>query len=319
MQKKQRVLILGATGFIGRNLAEKFCDDPRFEVVLGYNVKPKYKINNGRWIRADLTHYNEVHQIIKNIDILIQSAAATSGSKDIINSPEIHVTDNAIMNSLILREAYRNNLKHIIFFSCTTMYRSDPINKQSEESFSEYSHIYPKYFGLASTKIYIEKLCEFYSSLSETKFTVIRHSNIYGPWDKFDLARSHVMGATITKILTAKKDIVIWGNGTEIRDFLFVDDLVDLVVKALFEQKDKFLLINAGSDTGISIAELTELVAGIAGKKLNLKFDKTKPTLNFSFISDSAKVKKTLGWHAITPLHEGVEKSLDWWQKNSRV
>ena len=83
-------------------------------------------------------------------------------------------------------------------------------------------------------------MCNFYSSLGITKYTVIRHSNIYGPYDKFDLEKSHFMGATITKVLTAKKNIEVWGEGKESRDFVFIDDLVKFIEKSILFQKSFF-------------------------------------------------------------------------------
>ena len=73
--------------------------------------------------------------------------------------------------------------------------------------------------------------------MEKTKYTIVRHSNIYGPHDKFDLEKSHVFGATITKVMQAKDKIEVWGEGKEIRDFLYIDDLIDFIKKALLKQK----------------------------------------------------------------------------------
>ena len=66
-------------------------------------------------------------------------------------------------------------------------------------------------------------MCEFYSNLSKTKYTVIRHSNIYGPYDKFDLEKSHVFGATLTKVMNGKERVTVWGTGREGRDLLYIE------------------------------------------------------------------------------------------------
>jgi nucleoside-diphosphate-sugar epimerase len=116
-------------------------------------------------------------------DVVIQAAATTSGSKDIVNNPSLHVTDNAVMNSYIFREAVSAKVKHVVFFSCTVMYPSSDVAIPEDTA----PDPHPRYFGVAHTKMYIEKMAEFYSRIGETKFTVIRHSNIYGPHDKFDL------------------------------------------------------------------------------------------------------------------------------------
>ena len=314
--KKINVVILGATGFIGRNLALKLCSDPRFSVSLVYHKSPKYKINNAKWIKADLRNIKKVKKALLNSEIILQAAATTSGASTIINSPEEHVTDNAIINSLVLREAFQNKSKHVVFFSCTTMYESNKNLKQKETDFKNYESIFPSYFGVAVTKLYVERLCEFYASRGDTKFTVIRHSNIYGPWDKYDLKRSHVMGASITKVMQAKNELTIWGDGEEIRDLLYVDDLVCLVEKAINNQSKKFLLINAGSDNGISVINLVRKITELSGKTLSFKFDNTKPTLKFSFISDSSKALTELNWKPEISLDQGILQSIEWWKKN---
>ena len=106
--------------------------------------------------------------------------------------------------------------------------------------------IYPNYFGVGWTKVYLEKMAEFYSRLGVTKYSILRHSNIYGPHDKYDLERSHVFGATVTKILKSDGKITVWGEGTEERDLLHVDDLVDYVRRAIDQQKTPFDLSNVG-------------------------------------------------------------------------
>jgi nucleoside-diphosphate-sugar epimerase len=98
---------------------------------------------------------------------------------------------------------------------------------------------------------------------------------------------------------------------------LYIDDLVSLVNKSLTVQKENFLLINAGSDQGISVLNLVKLVAKIAGKSLNIEFDSSKPTLKFSFICDSSKASELLGWKSTTSLEEGISKSINWYKENS--
>lgn len=314
--EKINVVILGATGFIGRNLALRFTESPKYNVTLVHFNSPKFEIKNATWINANLLHTSDVKKVIKKADIVLQAAATTSGSATIVNNPEEHVTENAVINSLVLREVFHQRIKHFIFFSCTTMYKSNSTLKQSESDFKDISEIFPSYYGVAITKLYIEQLCQFYSNISQTKFTIIRHSNVYGPWDKYDLRRSHVLGATITKVMQAKDQIVVWGDGSEIRDFLYIDDLVDLVEISLKSQKENYLLINAGSDQGISVLDLVKLVTKIAGKTLRIEFDSSKPNLKFSYIGNSLKAYKSLQWRATTALEIGILKSINWWKDN---
>ena len=202
MKNKQKILVCGATGFIGRNIAEHFSKLEGFEVYGVHNKRPTYEFPNLNWIKADLNNTADVDKILDGVDILIQAAATTSGSKDIVARPYIHVTDNAVMNSLILRSGFEKKISKLIFFSCTVMYQSSN-KKLKETDFDANSDIHDNYFGVGWTKVYIEKMCQFYSKLGSTKYTVIRHSNIYGEHDKYDLKKSHVFGASITKVMNA--------------------------------------------------------------------------------------------------------------------
>jgi hypothetical protein len=139
--------------------------------------------------------------------------ATTSGSRDIVATPHIHVTDNAVMNSLLLRACFDHAVGHFLFFSCSVMYqpREAPW-REDEWDASQEMHL--NYFGIGWTKVYIEKMCAFFGRLGRTRHTVIRHTNVFGPHDKFDLERSHVFGATVTKAMTSTTGAVtVWGSG----------------------------------------------------------------------------------------------------------
>jgi len=99
----KKIIILGATGFIGRNLLIHYSKKKNYQVFATHFRSKKFHLSNVKWIKADLRIEENVKKVTKNIDIVIQAAATTSGAKDVVNSPYIHVTDNAIMNSLILR------------------------------------------------------------------------------------------------------------------------------------------------------------------------------------------------------------------------
>src|SRR3990167_1708261 len=240
---KQKILICGATGFIGRNPTEQLSKRANLEIHAVRFQRPAYPCQNVIWHQADLRRPEDIERVIKGIDVIIQAAATTSGSKDIVARPYIHVTDNAIMNSYLFRAAFLHNVKQVVFFSCTVMYQSSD-TALKETDFNANNPLHPRYVGVGNTKLYVEKMCEFYAGISDTKFTAIRHSNIYGPHDKYDLERSHVFGATITKVMTAKDKIVVWGTGDEERDLLYIDDLVNFVELTLRNQSKKYQLYN---------------------------------------------------------------------------
>lgn len=312
---KKRLLICGATGFIGRNMVEYFSSLDDFEVVAVSNKRPPFDLPNVKWINADLTNAQDVQKVVQGIDILIQAAATTSGSKDIVTRPFIHTTDNAVMNSLIFRAAHESGVKHILFFSCTVMLQSSD-QALTEEDFDANIPIHPRYFGVGWTKVYLEKMCEFYASLGKTKYTAIRHSNIYGPHDKYDLERSHVFGATVTKVMTAKDKIIVWGTGEEARDLLYVGDLTQFVHNAIDRQKSQYELFNCGAGIAIRIKDLVLMMIKKSGKNLAIEHDLSQPSIPTSLFLDCSKAKNALGWRPEVKIEDGIQKTLEWYKKN---
>lgn len=314
-----KILVLGATGFIGRNMVEHFA-------ALGHEVhgvfNKRQPYDGPVWREHDLCEPFD----FSGYDVVIQAAATTSGSKDIINTPAIHVTDNVVMNALIFRAAVEAKVKHVIFFSCSTMFSAGHVTEDSPLD------IHPKYFGVAHTKLYNEKMCEFYAGIGETKFTVIRHSNCYGPYDKYDLEKSHFFGATITKVMQARKPrpdmnaneallrykdeakIIIWGTGEEARDLLHVDDLCAFVAAAIDKQTYKFKLYNAGYGIAFKVRDVVQMIIDASGKQLNIAHDLTAPTIPTSLSMDCTKAKQELGWWPKVTLPDGIKRTIEWYK-----
>ena len=313
---KKKILICGATGFIGRNLCESLSRDNSLEVLGVSHNKPPFDCADMKWIQADLTQKNDVEKCLQGVDVIIQAAASTSGVKDIINLPHIHVTDNALMNSLIFRAAHDSRVSHVIFFSCSIMYNpSSTLVK--EEDFRADKDIHADYFGAGWTKVYLEKMCSFFSGIGATRYTIVRHSNIYGPYDKFDLERSHVFGASITKVLHCTNgEITIWGDGSEERDLLYVSDLVDFIKLAIEKQNTPFGLFNVGFGSSIKISDLVEKIINLSGNNILVKNDPSKPTIKTQLALDYGKAKRLLGWEPKVSLDEGILKTMDWHRSN---
>ncbi|MBX3709369.1 MAG: NAD(P)-dependent oxidoreductase [Gammaproteobacteria bacterium] len=315
---RKKVLICGATGFIGRNLTEQLSKRSDLEIHAVRFNRPEYACSNVIWHHADLRNPADVERVVQGTDVIIQAAATTSGSKDIVTRPFIHVTDNAVMNSLLFRSAFEHKIQHVVFFSCTVMYQSSE-KALKETDFDANKPLHPRYFGVGNTKLYIEKMCEFYAGISDTKFTAIRHSNIYGAHDKYDLERSHVFGATITKVMIAKDKIIVWGTGEEERDLLYADDLVNFVELAIEKQPEKYRLYHCGLGQAIPIKQLVQKIIAHSGKPLTIEHDLSQPTIKTSLFLDCTLAQTELGWEPKTSLDEGIKKTLAWWRENVGV
>ena len=302
-----RVLVCGSSGFMGRNIVNYFSELDNYEV---------HGVNSDV---TDLTTQTGVDDVFrdKNFDVVIQAAANTSGAKDIVEKPYLHVTDNAVMNSLILRACYDCGVKHFLFLSCGVMYNPDK-SPVTENDFSLEDGIIDNYFGVGWTKVYVEKMCEFYSKLGRTKHTVIRHSNTYGPHDKYDLEKSHMFGATINKVMSSDNgdEIVVWGDGSTERDLLYVSDVVNFIHKAVEKQENIYELFNVGYGESFSVKDIVSKIIKESGKNLSIKYDLSKPSINTKLALDSKKAYNLLGWKPKVSLDEGIRKTIMWYEND---
>ncbi len=322
MDGKKTLVITGATGFVGRNLVNHFARDGQYDVRAVWHLRPPFEAETGSvdWVRADLTLDEDVRRVLDGADIVVQAAATTSGAGDIVRRPHIHTTDNAVMNSLLLRAAHDLMISQFLFFSCSVMYQpaEEPI-KETDFKASEPMH--PQYFAAGWTKVYIEKMCEFYAGLGRTKISVLRHSNVFGPHDKYDLERSHMFGAMVTKVMTALDGdtITIWGSGEEARDLIHVDDLVRCVDDCLNRQKEAFGLFNVGSGRAISVNKIVAKIITASGKKLSVQHDVSKPTIPVTLSLDCGLIADRVGWSPRVSIDDGIKTTLRWWADNRAI
>lgn len=312
--KKKRMLVCGASGFIGRNVFEYFSQKEDWEVWGTY--KTRNAIDSSNMICADFTKKEDAVRIVgEGFDVLVHAAADTKGIK---MANEISFSDNILMNTNLIEAAHRYAVGQMIFLSCSWVYPMNLNRSVSEEDIDLDHGIYQGYFSGAWVKIAAEKLCESFARLGRTKYTVIRHSNIYGPYDKYDLERAHVFGATMTKVMNTQDngEVIVWGDGRERRDFLYVSDLVHFIELALQEYHYQCETYNVGGGMSCSVEALVKKIIRASGKNLSVAYDNAKPTVSISIWLDIVKAWQHIGWYPEIWLDEGIKKTLDWYRTN---
>lgn len=320
MENKKTVLILGGSGFIGTNIILNFLKKKDEYYIVATKHKTELRVKSKEIIeyKVDLTDRREVNNMFNVVspDVVIHAAAVTTGSKDVIERPYLHVTDNIIMNSLVFEMSHIYKVKHTIFFSCTVMYQPKDF-AQKESDWKIEDPIYSSYFGVGSMKVFSERMCEFYSRLGNTKFTAIRHSNVFGPYDKFDLDKCHVLPAMINKVTNAKDKLEVWGDGQARRDVIFIDDLVQFVDLCIQNQKNPYELFNCGLGHAYSIREIiSEIQKALNKNDLELVYDLSKPNIPTTVILDCSKALNLLNWKPITLFASGIQKTIEYYKNN---
>jgi len=250
---------------------------------------------------------------MKGMDTVIHAAAVTDGSGAVAAHPERYGADNIEINANVLGAAHRNSVAHLLFMSCSVLYPSS--DRPVRETDSDIPGVHPSHSAGARIKLLAEDLCRCFAALGETRCTVIRHSNIYGPYDKFDLFRGHVFGATIAKAVAAENGITMWGDGKEERDLLHVSDLVRAVGMLMAVPPAQCEIYNVGSGRTLSIRELAQKIVRAAGKDLRVVFDPTRPSIQTRIALDTSKMT-AVGWHPQIDLDEGIATTIEWYRKS---
>jgi len=317
MFKGKNVLVAGGTGFIGINLIYRM-------LSLGANVRatihrkaPVILDKRIDYVNCDLLSMDDCKKVVADMDYVFMCAANTSGAAVIAATPLVHVTPNVIMNAQIMEAAYFAKVKKFIFLSSNAAYPpSDDRLVKEEEMFD--ADPYDIYFGVAWMKRYTEILCRMYSQKLKSPMAslVVRPSNIYGPHDDFDPVTSHVMAATIRKVIERQNPLKVWGTGDDIRDLVYIDDFIDALVLAT-EKIDTYDPVNIGLGKGYSIKQLLEMLMEIEEcSGLKIEYDSSKPSMIPIRLIDVSKAERQLGFKARTDVREGMKKTIEWYKSN---
>ncbi len=317
MFKGKNVLVAGGAGFVGANLVRKMLD-------LGAKVRATlYKkdavIQDPRieYVRADLLLKEDCTRVVKDMDYVFLCAASTSGAAVIASTPLVHVTPNIILNSQMLEAAYFAKVQKFIFLSSNAAYPPSADRPVREDEMFD-GDPYDIYFGVAWMKRYTEILCRLYAEKLKNpmRTVVVRPSNIYGPYDDFDFATSHMMSATIRKVVERQNPINVWGTGEDIRDLIYIDDFIEGLVLAA-EKINTYEPVNIALGRGYSVKELLSICMeedGYLGAVVD--YDASKPSMIPVRLIDTSKAERLLGFKARVDIREGILKTLEWFRKH---
>ena len=307
---KRKILVVGGSGFIGTNILRMIDKKKNFISATIYKSRKHKKIKNVKYFKGNLKNINFCRKITKSVDVVIMCAAVSSGAFVMQNNPSFHVDDNIIMNLNILKASAENKIKKFIFISSSTVY---PISKNAMSEKDVSYSLFEKYFNVGWMKIFSEKLCEMYKK--KMIINIVRPANLYGPHDKFDPVRSKVIPALIRKF-EKKNTIEVWGTGKDIKDFIYIDDFVQNLLKVL-ENVNRFEILNISSSKSVSLIKIISILKKIySKKKIKIIFNKNKPTMiPFRKISNK-KIKGVINYQLNVSLENGLKKTKEWYKKN---
>jgi len=254
----------------------------------------------------------------ENPEIVIDTAAKVGGILANNDYPYQFLMENMQIQNNLIDTAHKNGVNKFIFLGSSCIYPKLAPQPLKEEYLLTDS-LEPTNEWYAIAKITGVKACQAIKKQFNKDYVSLMPTNLYGYFDNFDLQTSHVLPAMLRKFHEAKlnnnSDVILWGSGTPMREFLFVDDMAEAVVYAL-ENKLPEYLYNVGSGKDITIRELAETIQKVVGHQGDINWDSTKPDGTPRKLMDVSKIKK-IGWQYSTELQEGIEKTYEWFLENT--
>ena len=300
------ILIAGSNGLVGSAILNELISSGQDAVGLTRS-------------NVNLLNRNEVFSYIHDLkpSAIIDAAAKVGGIGANDKYPVDFLTENLQIQSNLMDAAHKANVEKFVFLGSSCIYpRECP--QPIKEEYLLTGPLEPTNSAYALAKISGLELIKSYRKQHGKKWITVMPTNLYGPRDNFDLQNSHVLPALIRKFVEAinsgAKSVELWGTGSAVREFLYVEDLAKAVIFCL-KNYDSNEHINIGTGIGITIKELSEKISRLSGFEGDIKWDSTKPDGMPVKVLDVSRINQ-LGWFATTDLDSGIEKTLSWYRAN---
>ncbi len=305
--ENKKVLVTGGTGLIGREIV-KILADARANVTI-VSLDKLNVDDRAEHVLGDLTDFNFVKNITAGKDFVFH-VAGIKGSIEVTKSkPASFFVPLLMMNTNVLEACRVNEVKKVVYTSSIGAYASAEVFREGENSEGPPMDMFPGW-----AKRMAEMQIEAYRiQYGLTNFAIVRPCNVYGPGDNFDPQNAMVIPTLMSRIYRKEDPVVIWGDGTAIRDFAYSRDVAEGTIQALYYGTDgKF--VNLGSGVGVTIRELVDTLHEFL--KFNHQFDTTKPSGFPKRVMDISLAKTAIHYNPTTSLREGLEKTWQWFLKN---
>ncbi|MES2056730.1 MAG: GDP-L-fucose synthase [Pseudomonadota bacterium] len=303
--KGKKIWVAGERGMVGRAIIRRLADEGCTIVSPDTRIDLRDQAATFTWMAAN------------PVDLVFLAAAKVGGIAANNDRPGEFLYDNLMIETNVIEGARRTEVAKLVFLGSSCIFPKMAPQPMAESALLT-GPLEPTNQWYAIAKIAGLKLCEAYRRQYGCDFISAQPTNLYGPFDNFDLESSHVLPALMRKAHEAKlagaDTLPVWGSGTPLREFLHVDDLADaLVFLARTYSDDEF--VNIGTGDEVSIADLAHLVAQAVGFQGKIAFDATRPDGTPRKLVDTTKLNG-LGWTPSVALNHGISEVYSWFLEN---
>ena len=298
----RRVMVTGGGGFLGKAVVARLETSGARDIFVPRSRD--YDLRTADGIRSALADGRP--------DVIIHLAAVVGGIGANRENPGRFFYENAIMGVELMERARLANVDKFVQIGTVCSYpKFTPVPFHEDDLWSGYPEETNAPYGVAKKAVLVG--AQAYREQYGLDAIFLLPTNLYGPRDNFDLETSHVIPALIRKMVESEDEVVLWGDGSPTREFLYVDDCVDGLVLAA-ERYDGADPVNLGASREISIRDLAELIADVTGFEGAITWDTTKPNGQPRRSVDGTRARELFGFEARTPLRDGIERTVAWYR-----
>ena len=311
--KDKKILVTGGTGLIGRPLVEMLIEAGA-KVRIASLDDPSRAHPQAEFVRLDLMDINNCFKVCEGIDMVFHLAGIKGSPKMTKERPASFFVPTILFNTNMMEAARKCNVERFLFTSTIGVYAPAEIFYE-DDVWKTFPSENDKFAGWA--KRMGELQSEAYKiEYNWNKIAIVRPANVYGPYDNFDPENAMVIPSLIKRALDGENPLIVWGDGSPIRDFIHAKD----VAKGMLFDLEKCPPhpINLGSGEGVTIKQIVDIITNNLEKKPEIIWDTSKPSGDKKRLMDISRVK-SLGWEPKIKLEEGIKEVIDWYKENKEI
>jgi GDP-L-fucose synthase len=302
------VLVTGGTGLIGRQIIDILCDAGGRVLCVSLDditINPRAK-----YVKGDLTNFDFCKEITKGMDFVFHVAGIKGSIKMTVEKPASHFVPALMFNTNVLEASRLNKVQKLVFTSSIGAYSDAEVFRELAAD----DRPPMDYYGGWAKRMAEFQIQTYKIQYGMDNFALVRPCNVYGPGDNFDAENAMVVPSLMSRIARKEDPVVVWGDGSAIRDFAFSRDVAEGCILALYHGTHGGY-VNLGSGQETTIRGLVETLRQFL--QFRFEFDATKPAGFPKRVMDIFLARKMIDYHPSTSLLDGLKQTWQWFQENS--
>ncbi|MBT59321.1 MAG: hypothetical protein CL393_07315 [Acidiferrobacteraceae bacterium] len=309
--KNKEILITGGTGLVGNQLTNLLLDSGANLTIASLDDPNNKKINI-EYVKTDLRYLDKCIEITKNKEIVFNLVGIKGSPAMALKKPASFFVPTITFSINMMEAARRNNVNRYLYTSSVGVYSPSEVFYE-DDVWKTFPSDNDKFAGWA--KRMGELQAEAYKiEHNWNNISIVRPANVYGPFDNFDPKNAMVIPSLIHRISSGENPLLVWGDGSPIRDFIHARDVAHGMLMAVYKEID--IPINLGSGKGYTIEEIANIVCKNAPNgPVDIKWDKSKPSGDKKRIMDISRAR-SYGFNTTIDIEKGIKETIEWYQKN---